>query len=107
VLEAADLDVGLAWDRKVTVACRAPVEVRPFFCARRKQPSGSGNTAGDAGLTATDECPLDLRSSRCGDAISNGSSGSSAAIRATLSPIAYELATIGVRREKAALFQWV
>jgi hypothetical protein len=31
ILEAADLDEALAWGRKATVACRAPVEVRPFF----------------------------------------------------------------------------
>ena len=31
VLEAADLDEALAWGRKPTVACRAPVEVRPFL----------------------------------------------------------------------------
>lgn len=30
VVEAADLDEALAWGRKATVACRAPVEVRPF-----------------------------------------------------------------------------
>jgi hypothetical protein len=30
VLEAADLDEALAWRRKAAVACRAPVEVRPF-----------------------------------------------------------------------------
>jgi len=30
VLEAADLDEALAWARKAAVACRAPVEVRPF-----------------------------------------------------------------------------
>jgi hypothetical protein len=30
VLEAADLDEALAWGRKAAVACRAPVEVRPF-----------------------------------------------------------------------------
>ena len=30
VLEAADLDGALAWGRKAAVACRAPVEVRPF-----------------------------------------------------------------------------
>ncbi len=30
VLEAADLDEALAWGRKATVACRAPVEVRAF-----------------------------------------------------------------------------
>lgn len=31
VLEAADLEEALAWGRKAAVACRAPVEVRPFF----------------------------------------------------------------------------
>jgi hypothetical protein len=31
MLEAADLDEGLTWDRKVIVACRASVEVRPFL----------------------------------------------------------------------------
>ena len=30
VLEAADLGEALAWGRKAAVACRAPVEVRPF-----------------------------------------------------------------------------
>ena len=30
ILEAANLDEALAWGRKATVACRAPVEVRPF-----------------------------------------------------------------------------
>jgi hypothetical protein len=30
VLEAADLDEALEWGRKAAVACRAPVEVRPF-----------------------------------------------------------------------------
>jgi len=30
VLEAANLDEALAWGRKAVVACRAPVEVRPF-----------------------------------------------------------------------------
>jgi hypothetical protein len=30
VLEAADLDEALAWGRKAAVACRAPIEVRPF-----------------------------------------------------------------------------
>ncbi len=30
VLEAADQDEALAWGRKAAVACRAPVEVRPF-----------------------------------------------------------------------------
>ena len=30
VIEAADLDAALAWGRKATVACRGPVEVRPF-----------------------------------------------------------------------------
>lgn len=31
VLEAANLDEAMAWGRKAAVACRAPVEVRPFF----------------------------------------------------------------------------
>jgi hypothetical protein len=30
VLEAADLGAALAWGHKATLACRAPVEVRPF-----------------------------------------------------------------------------
>ncbi len=30
VLDAADLDEALAWGRKAALACRAPVEVRPF-----------------------------------------------------------------------------
>ena len=30
VLEAADLYEALTWGRKAAVACRAPVEVRPF-----------------------------------------------------------------------------
>lgn len=31
ILEAADLNEAVAWGRKATVACRAPVEVRPFY----------------------------------------------------------------------------
>ena len=30
VLEASSMDEALAWGRKAAVACRAPVEVRPF-----------------------------------------------------------------------------
>jgi hypothetical protein len=30
ILETADLDAALAWARRATVACGAPVEVRPF-----------------------------------------------------------------------------
>ena len=30
VIKADDLDAALDWARKATVACRAPVEVRPF-----------------------------------------------------------------------------
>ena len=30
ILEAADMDEAPAWGRKAVVACRAPVEVRPF-----------------------------------------------------------------------------
>lgn len=31
VLECADLDEALAWGQKAAKACRAPVEVRPFY----------------------------------------------------------------------------
>ena len=31
ILEAADMEEALAWGRKATVACRAPVEVRQFY----------------------------------------------------------------------------
>jgi hypothetical protein len=31
LLECATLDEALAWGRKAVIACRAPVEVRPFF----------------------------------------------------------------------------
>jgi hypothetical protein len=31
VLEAANLEEALEWGRKAAAACRAPVEVRPFF----------------------------------------------------------------------------
>jgi hypothetical protein len=31
ILECADMDEALAWGGKAVVACRAPVEVRPFF----------------------------------------------------------------------------
>ena len=40
VLEAADLDEALAWGRKAAVACRAPVEVRPFWA----DPSGTATS---------------------------------------------------------------
>jgi len=30
IIEAPDLDAALDWARKATVACRGPVEVRPF-----------------------------------------------------------------------------
>jgi hypothetical protein len=30
VLEAVDINEALAWGRKAAIACRAPVEVRPF-----------------------------------------------------------------------------
>jgi hypothetical protein len=30
ILEVANLDEALTWGRKAVVACRAPVEVRPF-----------------------------------------------------------------------------
>ena len=31
VVEAADMDEALEWGRKAAIACRAPVEVRPFY----------------------------------------------------------------------------
>jgi hypothetical protein len=31
VIQAEDLDAALAWARKATVACVAPIEVRPFM----------------------------------------------------------------------------
>jgi hypothetical protein len=31
VLECADRQEALAWGRKAALACRAPVEVRPFY----------------------------------------------------------------------------
>jgi hypothetical protein len=31
MLECADLDEAVEWGRKAVIACRAPVEVRPFF----------------------------------------------------------------------------
>ena len=31
ILDVADQDEALAWGRKAVVACRTPVEVRPFF----------------------------------------------------------------------------
>jgi hypothetical protein len=36
VLETADLDEALAWGRKAAVACRTPVEVRPFIDMPRR-----------------------------------------------------------------------
>jgi hypothetical protein len=30
IIDVADLDAALEWARKATVACAAPVEVRPF-----------------------------------------------------------------------------
>ena len=38
VLKAADLNEALAWARKAAVACRASVEVRPFFYSVEVQP---------------------------------------------------------------------
>jgi len=34
LLDVADLDEALAWGRKAAIACRAPVEVRPFHKLR-------------------------------------------------------------------------
>jgi hypothetical protein len=40
VLEAADLDEALAWGYKATIACKAPVEVRQFLCAKDSTSQG-------------------------------------------------------------------
>lgn len=42
VLEAADMQEALAWGRKAAVACRAPVEVRPFNSRERRLASEKG-----------------------------------------------------------------
>jgi hypothetical protein len=34
ILEAANLEEALEWGRKAVIACRVPVEVRPFFRMR-------------------------------------------------------------------------
>jgi hypothetical protein len=34
VLDVADLDAAVAWGRKAAIACRVPVEVRPFHQLR-------------------------------------------------------------------------
>jgi hypothetical protein len=43
ILEVADLDEALAWGRKAVVACRTPVEVRPFFEMLRNFAGGRGS----------------------------------------------------------------
>jgi len=42
VLKAADLNEALAWGRKAAVACRASVEVRPFFYSEQHRPTERG-----------------------------------------------------------------
>jgi hypothetical protein len=39
VMEVANLDEALAWGRKAVVACRAPVEVRPFGIPPKRNPN--------------------------------------------------------------------
>jgi hypothetical protein len=39
MIEAADMDEALAWGRKAVVACRVPVEVRPFLKIRPNRKS--------------------------------------------------------------------
>ena len=49
ILEAANLDEALAWGRKAVVACRAPVEVRPFGrwpISKRRTPSYGATDGG-------------------------------------------------------------
>jgi hypothetical protein len=40
ILKAANLEEALAWGRKAVVACRAPVEVRPFLRVRPQRKAG-------------------------------------------------------------------
>jgi hypothetical protein len=40
ILKAANLEEALAWGRKAVVACRAPVEVRPFVRVRPQRKAG-------------------------------------------------------------------
>jgi hypothetical protein len=47
VLEAADPNKALEWGRKAAVACRAPVEVRPFWPMEVcRKPEASANPSG-------------------------------------------------------------
>ena len=39
ILDVADIDEALEWGRKAVIACRASVEVRPFFGSRSEAPS--------------------------------------------------------------------
>jgi hypothetical protein len=44
VLKAADLNEALAWGRKAAIACRAWVEVRPFYYSVEVQPFPGGRS---------------------------------------------------------------
>ncbi len=39
ILDVANMDEALEWGRKAVIACRAAVEVRPFFGSRSEAPS--------------------------------------------------------------------
>lgn len=45
IITAPDLDVAMDWARRASVACRAPVEVRPFQDEEAVE-DGPGGTAG-------------------------------------------------------------
>ena len=64
ILEVADVDEALVWGRKAVVACRTPVEVRPFF----EMPPQNEQSLKPLGAAATTPCV----SSRCGHFASGG-----------------------------------
>ena len=63
VLKAADLNEALAWGRKAAVACRAPVEVRPFYYSVEVRPFTDGRSEESNGTvwppTITEHTPLE------------------------------------------------
>jgi serine/threonine protein kinase len=63
VVKAADLNEALAWGRKAAVACRASVEVRPFYYSVEVQPFTGGRSKESNGTvwppTTTEHTPLE------------------------------------------------
>jgi hypothetical protein len=43
ILKAANLEEALEWGRKAVIACRVPVEVRPFFQVRPQRAGDPGS----------------------------------------------------------------